>query len=335
MAFSCDPPEAFLSSYLPYVFCKLHDWLSGVDNIYAQLRVPFWKKEGLTFHLLTDMLSTPEEESMKISLRSELYPTPLLSGRGREIRVGKRSLAKMARLLEPAFRYTYKSSKNHPKPPPGNWTAEDFVFRGKKYSNRLPPGSLGLPLIGQSLDQVKALKTDKVEEWFHKGIAKNGPIWKANLFGYSTVQPLIKTLTFNVICSLLFGIERGPKREKFLPLFQDMIEGILAIPINLPFTQFNRGILARKKIVPMLMDLIHKKRDTLDNQKRNLASPDKYLITSFLSIRDDSSTLMSEEEIIDNIIIVMIGGYDTTSILISFLVKLLANNKAIYSNIVQ
>nr|GEZ53980.1 cytochrome P450 716B1-like [Tanacetum cinerariifolium] len=40
------------------------------------------------------------------------------------------------------------------------------------------------------------------------------------------VQPLIKTLTLNVICSLLFGIERGPKREKFLLLFQDMIKDV-------------------------------------------------------------------------------------------------------------
>nr|GEX26467.1 cytochrome P450 716B1-like [Tanacetum cinerariifolium] len=92
----------------------------------------------------------------------------------------------------------------------------------------------------------------------------------------------------------------GPKREKFLPLFQDMIEGILAIPINLLFIQFNRGIRARKKMVPMLMDLIHEKRDILEKQK-HLASPNKDLITSFLSIRDyDSSTMMSEEEIIDS-----------------------------------
>nr|GEW00692.1 cytochrome P450 716B1-like [Tanacetum cinerariifolium] len=127
----------------------------------------------------------------------------------------------------------------------------------------------------------------------------------------------------------------GPKTEKFLTLFQDMIEGILEIPINLPFTQFNRGIRARKKMVPMHMDLIHEKRDVLEKQK-HLASPNKDLITSFLSIRDDdSSTMMSEEEIIDNVIIVMIGGYGTTSILISFLVKLLANDKAIYYKVVQ
>ncbi|CAH1448305.1 unnamed protein product [Lactuca virosa] len=62
-----------------------------------------------------------------------------------------------------------------------------FLFRGKKYPDRLPPGSLGLPVIGQSLGLLKALKADKVDKWFQEGITKHGPIWKASLFGYPTV----------------------------------------------------------------------------------------------------------------------------------------------------
>ncbi|KAI7755802.1 hypothetical protein M8C21_014926 [Ambrosia artemisiifolia] len=297
-----------------------------------------------------------------------------------------------------------------------------FVFLHKNYNGKLPPGSLGLPLIGQSLGLLKALKADRVDKWFHEGITKYGPVWKASLFGYPTVvlhgptankfiytydgniltntqppsvsrivgskninelsgadhkrvraalvsflkpevlkkyvakvdeetkhhlqlhwhckhevqvQPLIKILTFNLICSLLFGIERGPKREKMLPLFQDMLEGLLSIPINFPFTKYNRGIVARRKLVPMLMDLIREKRVLLEEINQQ-GDPHTDLITSFLSIRDgDGSTMMSEAEIIDNIILVMIAGYDTTSVLLTFLVRLLANTKSIYSTIVQ
>ncbi|GJY43944.1 cytochrome P450 716B1-like protein [Tanacetum coccineum] len=297
-----------------------------------------------------------------------------------------------------------------------------FILKDKKHDDRLPPGSLGLPVIGQSLGLLKALKADRVDEWFQERIAKHGPVWKSGLFGYPTVvlhgssankfiytcdgniltntqppsvsrilgtkniielsghdhkrvraalvsflklevlkqyvakvdeeiqhhlqthwhgkhevevQPLIKTLTFNVICSLLFGIERGPKREKLLPLFQDMIEGVLAIPINLPFTQFNRGIVARKRLVPMLADLIREKREALEEQNQQ-GDAHKDLITSLISIRaEDSSTTMSDEEIIDNIIVVLVAGYDTTSVLVTFLVRLLANNKLIYSNILK
>ncbi|KAK1422611.1 hypothetical protein QVD17_17896 [Tagetes erecta] len=295
-----------------------------------------------------------------------------------------------------------------------------LLFSRKKYNGQLPPGSLGLPVIGQSLGFLNALKDDKVEKWFQERITVHGSVWKASLFGYPTVvlhgptankfvytseeslltntqppsvsrilgskniielsgndhrrvraalvsflklevlkgyvakvdeevqhhlltywhgkyevqvQPLIKNLSFNVICSLLFGIERGPKREKMLPLFQDMMEGLLSIPINLPFTRFNRGIIARKKLVPMLLHLISEKRKALDEQGD---ARRKDLITALLCIRDDhSSTMMSEEEIVDNIIIVMIAGYDTTSALLTFFVRLLANNKSIYSSIMQ
>ncbi|PWA54271.1 taxane 10-beta-hydroxylase [Artemisia annua] len=62
-----------------------------------------------------------------------------------------------------------------------------FVFKAKKYSNRLPPGSMGLPVIGQTPDFLKALKADKVEVWFHERIAKYGPIWKVGLFGNPTI----------------------------------------------------------------------------------------------------------------------------------------------------
>nr|XP_043622806.1 cytochrome P450 716B1-like [Erigeron canadensis] len=297
-----------------------------------------------------------------------------------------------------------------------------FLSKGKRYSGRLPPGSLGVPLIGQSFDLLKALKDDKVQEWLQERIAKHGPIWKANLFGYPTVvlhgvtankfvytcdgnvltntqppsisrilgtsniieligddhkrvrgalvsflkidvlkqyvakvdeeilhhlethwrgknevqvQPLIKILTFNVICSLLFGIERGPKRERLLPLFQDMIESTLAIPINLPFTQFSRGLKARKKLVTMLLDLINEKKEAMKVQKQQ-ANPHKDLIISLLqSNNDDSSRMMSDEEIIDNIIVVMVAGYDTTSVLLTLLTRLLANNESIYSKIAQ
>lgn len=61
------------------------------------------------------------------------------------------------------------------------------LFRGKENPDRLPPGSLGLPVIGQSLDLLKAMKADKVDKWFQEGITKHGPIWKASLFGYPTV----------------------------------------------------------------------------------------------------------------------------------------------------
>ncbi|KAK9209671.1 hypothetical protein WN944_002039 [Citrus x changshan-huyou] len=43
-----------------------------------------------------------------------------------------------------------------------------------------------------------------------------------------TVLPLMKILTFNIICSFLFGLERGTQRDQFLGGLQDMIKGTWA-----------------------------------------------------------------------------------------------------------
>ncbi|KAL7212094.1 hypothetical protein ACSBR2_014877 [Camellia fascicularis] len=114
--------------------------------------------------------------------------------------------------------------------------------------------------------------------------------------GKNEVIPLMKTLKFNIISSLIFGIERGARRDALRGLFQNMIEGMLSVPVNL------LSLRARAKMKTILMDLI---------------------------------TLLSDEEIEDNAVIIMIKGYDTSSILLTFLIRLLANEPFIYAAIVQ
>jgi cytochrome P450 family 26 subfamily A len=86
----------------------------------------------------------------------------------------------------------------------------------------------------------------------------------------------MKKLSFDVICSLLFGIERGrSRRDKLVTWFQQMIGGIWSVPINLPFTRFNRGLRASVRVRNFLMDLIAEKRMEL----RKGADPHQDLIT--------------------------------------------------------
>lgn len=139
----------------------------------------------------------------------------------------------------------------------------------------------------------------------------------------------MKTLTFNIICSLLFGLERGAQRDQMVHYFQQMIEGMWSIPINLPFTRFNRSLKASKDVQKMLKQLISEKRHGLDN---NLASSHQDLITCLLSIRgENNQELLSETEIIHNVMLIMVAGYDTSSVLITFIVRLLAKNPNIHA----
>ncbi|XP_007020904.2 PREDICTED: cytochrome P450 716B1 [Theobroma cacao] len=295
-----------------------------------------------------------------------------------------------------------------------------LLTRRKRPSERLPPGSLGLPIIGQSLGLLRAMRTNTAEEWLQKRIRKYGPISKMSLFGKPSVfiygqtankfvftsdsstivnqqvksitailgdrcileligedhkrvrdalvsflkpeslkeyvgkmdeevrkhlemhwhgkqqvkvLPLMKTLTFNIICSLLFGLERGTRRDKLVDDFQSMIEGMWSVPVNLPFTRYNRSLQASARAQKMLKGLIGEKRVDLEQKG---ASPRQDLITCLLSIRNErNEAVISEKEIIHNVMLIMVAGHDTSSVLLTFLVRLLANDPAVYAAVLQ
>ncbi|KAI4388356.1 hypothetical protein MLD38_000690 [Melastoma candidum] len=286
-------------------------------------------------------------------------------------------------------------------------------------SARIPPGSLGLPVIGQSIALLRALKANKVEEWVRERARRYGPVSKMSLFGKPmvfihgpaankfvftgervlsnkqvqsmrrilgehnilelrgadhkrvreslmtflrpeslkhcigkmeeevrrhielewdghkkvTVLPLMKKLSFNIICDLLFGLERGAPRDDHLESFQTMIEGIYSIPVNLPFTRYNRSLRGSARAGEMLKRLVHNKRRELE---KDPSAPKRDLITCLLSKRDDSGEqLLTDEEIIHNARAVMAAGHDSSSVLITFMIRQLSNSPDIYERVLK
>ncbi|KAL3503483.1 hypothetical protein ACH5RR_037932 [Cinchona calisaya] len=294
-----------------------------------------------------------------------------------------------------------------------------LLFRRRRSAKRLPPGSLGIPLVGQSLSLLRAMKANTAESWFEERVKKYGPISKLSLFGKPTVficgqaankfiftndggklsnqqtmsirrvlgdrnilelsgedhkrvrnalvsflkpdclkmyvtkmeqevrrhikmnwegkqkvtvLPLMKTLSFDMICSLLFGIKHGARRDKLVEYFQQIIEGVWSIPVNLPFTRFNRSLKASAKVQEMLKELLREKRIELLKG----APSHQDLISCLLSIcGEDNKELLSDEEIIHNVLLIMVAGHDTSSILITFLVRLLASNPTVYETVLK
>uniref|UniRef100_A0A7N0TCL8 Cytochrome P450 n=1 Tax=Kalanchoe fedtschenkoi TaxID=63787 RepID=A0A7N0TCL8_KALFE len=56
-------------------------------------------------------------------------------------------------------------------------------LRGK----RLPPGSMGLPFIGETVSFLRAQKEDETNEWVQCRVAKHGPIFKTRVMGSNAV----------------------------------------------------------------------------------------------------------------------------------------------------
>ncbi|KAK9151804.1 hypothetical protein Syun_010113 [Stephania yunnanensis] len=50
---------------------------------------------------------------------------------------------------------------------------------------------------------------------------------------------------------------------------------------------------------------------------------------------EGGAPVVSEKDIVDNVMLVMVAGYDTSSVLITFMVRLLANDPDVYAAMVH
>ncbi|KAE8673184.1 Cytochrome P450 85A1 [Hibiscus syriacus] len=93
--------------------------------------------------------------------------------------------------------------------------------------------------------------------------------------------------------------------QEFMPEFFKLVLGTLSLPIDLPGTNYRRGLEARKIILRILEQLIEERRDSEETHKDMLG----YLMTKDTSHRHE----LSDAEIIDQIITILYSGYETVS----------------------
>lgn len=275
----------------------------------------------------------------------------------------------------------------------------------------LPPGSLGLPVIGQSLGLLRAMRSNTGERWLRDRVDRYGPVSKLSLFGAPTVfvtgaaanklvfgsdalapkqprclplilgrrnilelagddyrrvrgammqflkpdslrryvgaidaevsrhldaewagrrnvavLPLMKLLTFDIIATLLFGLERGAVRARLAAAFSAMLEGMWSVPLDLPFTAFRRSLRASARARRVLEATLAEKKARLE---RGESSPADDLVSCLASLRAEGGNgkrLLTDEEIVDNAMVVLVAGHDTSSVLMTFMIRHLAGD---------
>ncbi|PKI43201.1 hypothetical protein CRG98_036398 [Punica granatum] len=124
----------------------------------------------------------------------------------------------------------------------------------------------------------------------------------------STIDIQEKTKEMALLSSLkqIAGIESGPMSEEFMPEFFKLVLGTLSLPIDLPGTNYRRGLQARKNIISMLRKLI-------EERKASMETHDHRDMLSSLMRSDENRQKLTDEEIIDQIITILYSGYETVS----------------------
>ncbi|GFZ14719.1 hypothetical protein Acr_24g0009090 [Actinidia rufa] len=169
----------------------------------------------------------------------------------------------------------------------------------------LPRGSLGLPLIGETISFLKAQKKDRGPEWINERVSKYGQIFKTSLMGAPTVVIV------------------GQAGNKFI-LGAD--GDVLAA--KQPKTLSSIG--GKHNIFELTGS--RKRKEELS---KGVVSPTSDVLAALLALRDENGEPITEEEIEDNFVTLMIASHDTSAILLSLMVWKMSRDKETYHEVLE
>ncbi|XP_019052893.1 PREDICTED: cytochrome P450 90A1-like isoform X2 [Nelumbo nucifera] len=229
-----------------------------------------------------------------------------------------------------------------------------FLLRYSRFSLRklgLPPGSLGLPFIGETLQLIAAYKTENPEPFIDARVARYGSLFTTHVFGEPTVfsaDPEANRLilqnegklfecSYPSSISNLLGkhsllLMKGSLHKRMHSLTMSfanssIIRDNLLVDIDrlvrlnldswtgLVFLQ-EEAKKARTKVAEALRLIVRKRRE----ESRGGKSKKKDMLAALLEGGEGG---FSDEEIVDFLLALLVAGYETTSTIMTLAVKFL------------
>jgi len=116
--------------------------------------------------------------------------------------------------------------------------------------------------------------------------------------------PALKELTLDMAASLFLGEDLGPGTREMKRAFEDLVAASMSrLRLPLPGLEFHRGLKARQFMIGFLGDRIGKKRSG--------DGPDMF--TRLCHAETEEGRRLSDQEIIDHMIFLMMAAHDTTT----------------------
>jgi len=144
-------------------------------------------------------------------------------------------------------------------------------------------------------------------------------IIKANLKslpakGTKELFPYYKMLTLKLATKVFFGFGEGQDLTKINKAVTDIVMASTAMPFNLPFTPYRKGINGRKYLKQLFLDLV--------NERRQNPGPD--LFSKLCLAENEEGEKFTNEEIADHLNFILMASHDTTAITLTWMTYFLA-----------
>ncbi|CAN0927259.1 Cytochrome P450 724B1 [Linum grandiflorum] len=141
-----------------------------------------------------------------------------------------------------------------------------------------------------------------------------------------------RKFTFNVIVKQVLGLTpEDPVTVRILEDFLAFMKGLVSVPIYVPGTPYARAVQARRRISSSVKAIIkeRRRRRRKEGGRDDDAGKDK---VDFLEILIGLDVL-SEDEKVSFVLDSLLGGYETTSLLMSMVVHFLAHSPSALSRL--
>jgi cytochrome P450 len=141
------------------------------------------------------------------------------------------------------------------------------------------------------------------------------------------VYPLLHQISFTILIKSLFDIDFSKNEMEALNKDFTELQNFLMVDINKPLQKITYPFTGKKKkILEKVTDIRNQFRLIIKNRKQTEKSFSDLLDMLLNSKYEDTGLPMDEEQVIDELLILIFAGHETTANTLSWLLYLIANN---------
>jgi ent-kaurenoic acid hydroxylase len=116
-------------------------------------------------------------------------------------------------------------------------------------------------------------------------------------------------VTFANICMMFISMEPSPLTEKIDEWFGNLVAGLRSFPLDFPGTAFYHARKCRRKLNAVFREELHARRKKTMVTK----AEDDDVMGGFIRMEDEQGKKLSDDEVVDNIVSLVVAGYESTA----------------------
>ncbi|KAF3777411.1 Cytochrome P450 90A1 [Nymphaea thermarum] len=136
------------------------------------------------------------------------------------------------------------------------------------------------------------------------------------------LQDETKKITFDIAVKQMMGLEPGEWTEKLRKEYLLLIEGFFSLPVPLFFTTYARALKARSRAADALRATVKQRKGVWGEEAEEGDGQRRRNDMMEALLREG----LSDEEIVDFLLALLVAGYETTSTIMTLAVKFISHN---------